>query len=108
MRPAVIQVHNAAALPYQKATNLTANTKLKGVYNLQDNWVQELHNCSKIVTKTANAACAADNSDVLASCLTSVTRHALTLLMLVYAMDNGLKRSHVRYLQLGGAIITGA
>ena len=38
--PAAIQVDNAAALSVQKATN--ANNKLKGVYNLQGKWVQEL------------------------------------------------------------------
>ena len=38
--PAVIQVDDAAALPFQKATK--ANTKLKSVYNPRERRVQEL------------------------------------------------------------------
>ena len=46
---AVIKVDNAAAISFQQATK--TNRKLKGVYNLRDKWVQELHNDSNIVTE---------------------------------------------------------
>ena len=42
--PAVIKVDNAAAISFQQATK--TNTKLKGVYNLRDKWVQELRDDS--------------------------------------------------------------
>ena len=98
--PAVIQVDNTAALSFQKATK--ANTKLKGVYNLRDKWVQELRDDSKIVTKKVDTA--VNVSDVLTKCLTSVTRNALFLQ--VDRIANGLRNSYVRH--LGGTIITGA
>ena len=96
--PAVIQVDNAAALSFQKATK--ANTKLKGVYNLRDKWVQELRDDSKIVTKKVDTA--VNVSDVLTKCLTSVTRNALFLQ--VDRIANGLRNSYVQH--LGGTIIT--
>ena len=98
--PAVIQVDNAAALSFQKATK--ANTKLKGVYNLREKWVQELRDDSKIATKTVDTAI--DVSDVLARCLTSATRSALW--MQVGVIASGLRNSCVRH--LGGLVITGA
>ena len=96
----MIQVDNAAALSFQKATK--ANTKLTGVYNLQDRWVQELRDGSKISTKTVDTA--VNISDVLAGCLPSVTRD--TLFMQVARITSGLRSSHVR--NLGRALITGA
>ena len=63
---AVIQVDNTAALSFQKATK--ANTKLKGLYNLRDKWVQELRDDSDTAVHV---------SDVLTMCLSSVTRIAL-------------------------------
>ena len=98
--PAVIQVDNTAALPFQKATK--ANTKMKVFYNVRDKWVQELRDDSKIVTKKVDTA--VNISDVLMKCLTSVTRNAL--FMQVDRIANGLRNSYVRH--SGGTLITGA
>ena len=71
--PPVIQVDNAAAMSFQQATK--ASTKLKGVYNLRDKQVQELRGDIKTVTKQVGTA--VNISDVLTTCLSSVTRDAL-------------------------------
>ena len=97
MWPAVIQVDNAAALPFQKATK--ANTKLTGVYNLRDKWVQELGDDSKIITKKVDTAL--NISDVLTKFLSSVTRNVLFVQM--YRIVNGLRNSYARH--SGGTII---
>ena len=85
----MVQVDNAAALPFQKATK--ANTKMKVFYNVRDKWVQELRDDSKIVIKQVDTAL--NISDVLTKCLPSVTRNAL--FMQVGRISNGLRNSYV-------------
>ena len=75
MWPAVIKVdmYNAAAISFQQATK--TNTKLKGVYNLRDKWVQELRDDSNVATEKV---CTTLNlSDVLTKCLTATVRTKL-------------------------------
>ena len=89
--PAVIKVDNAEAISFQQATK--TNTKLKGVYNLRDKWVQKLRDGSNMAT---GKVCTALNlSDVLTKCLTAIVR--TRLLTQLDRLVNGLRNGHVRH-----------
>jgi hypothetical protein len=71
--PARIKVDNAAGISFQHST--CPSSKLKGIFNLRHNWVQELKDSDQI--KAVKVDTARNLADVLTKCLKTHTRTTL-------------------------------
>ena len=95
--PATIKVDNKAAISFQKVTNPAS--KLKGVFDLREAWVQELQEASSVV---AEKVCTTLNlADMETKCLRAPTRGVL--FETLDAMADLIANAYARH--LGGTLM---
>ena len=71
--PIVLQVDNAAGVSYQHST--CSASKLRGVYDQRQDWIQELKN--QAIVTAVKVDTAKNLADLLTKCLTSAVRLCL-------------------------------